>query len=225
MKVLGYILCLLAFASYARLVMTIRRLVSESRELNAKVAFNWFWWLPAWSLHREFYPGSSVRRQIVVGFLVTFLLMAMGMACIAVAIVHTAHPAAEGQNGKDQRRELGTSPRGSRPGFATWSLGGPGSPLADRRATIWALAGHIRYFVLPGGSLWPASLRSDSHRCLGLVLPQQRFMRVGLAAHSRGSLSNLQRRDSSRTLLGKCTQLHSHHSRSARCAGVPDEPL
>ena len=88
MQITGYILLVFAFGSYARLILTIRRLVAESRQMESDTRFNWFWWTPAWKVHRAAYPTSSVRRQIVTGFLLTFALMAAGMTCVAVGSIH-----------------------------------------------------------------------------------------------------------------------------------------
>jgi hypothetical protein len=89
LKIAGYMMFLFAFVSYARLILTIRRLVAESRQIGSNTRFNWFWWTPAWKVHRVAYPASLVRRQIAAGFLLTFVLMAAGMACIAVGIMGT----------------------------------------------------------------------------------------------------------------------------------------
>ncbi|RZU35635.1 hypothetical protein [Edaphobacter modestus] len=89
MKIAGYILFLFAFGSYARLILTIRQLVTESRQLRTETRFNWFWWIPALKVHRVAYPTSPVRRRIVTGFLLTFVLMAAGLACIGVEVMRT----------------------------------------------------------------------------------------------------------------------------------------
>ena len=89
MKIAGYMLFLVAFVSYARLILTIRRLVAESRLPGSDTRFNWFWWTPAWKVHRVAYPTSSVRRHIVIGFLLTFVLMAAGIICLAVEAMDT----------------------------------------------------------------------------------------------------------------------------------------
>jgi hypothetical protein len=89
MKIAGYVMFLLAFGSYASLILTIRRLVAESRQVGTDARFNWFWWVPAWKVHRVAYPTSPVRRYIVRRFLLTFVLLAAGMACLARGIMGT----------------------------------------------------------------------------------------------------------------------------------------
>jgi hypothetical protein len=63
MKIAGYVVFLLAFGSYARLILMIRRLVAESRQI-----------------------GTDARFR---GFLLTFVLLAAGMACLARGIMGT----------------------------------------------------------------------------------------------------------------------------------------
>jgi len=85
MRVVGYLLAALSLYSYATTVHAIWRLVAETKQLNTGVHFNRFWWTPAWRLHRNAYPESNLRRQIVTRFTLTFALMVAAMGCIAIA--------------------------------------------------------------------------------------------------------------------------------------------
>jgi ABC-type phosphate transport system permease subunit len=87
MKIAGYILFVFAFFSYGATISSIWRLVAETRNTKTSVNFNRFWWTPAWKVHRNAYPESSVRKQIVMRFITTFTLMIAAMACIAIAMV------------------------------------------------------------------------------------------------------------------------------------------
>jgi hypothetical protein len=83
MRIVGYAFMVAAFFFYVKTIQSIWTLVAESRILKPEMNFNRLWWLPAWNLHRNAYPGSCVRRRIVQRFAVTFALMLAGMGFIA----------------------------------------------------------------------------------------------------------------------------------------------
>ena len=83
LKLLTGMLFASALAAYAITWKAIFRLIGEARQIGSEVRFNRFWWLPAWRVHKTAYPDSSTRRQIVVSFAMTFLLMIVAMGCLA----------------------------------------------------------------------------------------------------------------------------------------------
>jgi hypothetical protein len=87
MTIIGYVLMALGFVAYGSILRAIFRLVAETRQLNSDARFNRFWWTPAWKIHRAAYPLSRIRKQIVVLFLLTFILVCAGTACIAINFV------------------------------------------------------------------------------------------------------------------------------------------
>ena len=83
MEFVGYGLMASAIFFYVTTWKTIWILVAESRQVKSTVSFNRIWWLPAWKVHCEAYPGSPLRKRIVQLFAVTFALMLAGMGFIA----------------------------------------------------------------------------------------------------------------------------------------------
>ena len=77
--VLGYFLWAAALVSYFLLLRAISCMVSEARSTGSHGRFSWFWWIPAWKLHRGVYPTSHLRDRIVQLYVLTFLLMTAGM--------------------------------------------------------------------------------------------------------------------------------------------------
>ena len=69
MRIAGYILFLLAFASYAKLVQTIRQLVAQARQVGSDARFNWFWWTPAWRV------GGMATIRVEMGQIDTSYLL------------------------------------------------------------------------------------------------------------------------------------------------------
>jgi hypothetical protein len=82
MKVAGYMLFAVALLFYVAIVRSIRRLISEVRQLNTGVRFNRFWWPLALKAHRNAYPASNVRKRIVVGFPLTIALLLASVECL-----------------------------------------------------------------------------------------------------------------------------------------------
>ena len=91
MRVLAYCIFVIAFFSYGKTVQAIWQLVAETRALNSGVQFNRFWWMPAWKVHRAAYSASPLRRSFVIRFAITFALLVVSMACIALSILHNSH--------------------------------------------------------------------------------------------------------------------------------------
>ncbi len=89
MKIAGYILMVFALVSYGMIIRAVFSLVDETRALNSGVWFNRFWWMPALRVHRIAFPASSSRKRIAFRFVLTFVLMLAGMACISLAIVRS----------------------------------------------------------------------------------------------------------------------------------------
>lgn len=87
MRVVGFGLILLALVSYVSTVRAIWTLVRESRRVEPAARLGLFWWLPAWRVHRQAYPASRLRKQIVTRFGLTFGLMLAGMGFVAVYTV------------------------------------------------------------------------------------------------------------------------------------------
>jgi len=82
LKIIGYIFFIVAMASYIKSLSSIFQLVQESRKVQPEAKISRLRWLPAWKIHRSYYPLSKLRRSIVFRFLSTFLLMIAAMACI-----------------------------------------------------------------------------------------------------------------------------------------------
>jgi ABC-type phosphate transport system permease subunit len=90
MKTVGYLLFLVAAIFYVRTIKAIWQLVDESQKLKTRQRFNRFWWTPAWKVHREAYPESLLRRQIVTRFVITFLCMILAIAVLGYATIYVA---------------------------------------------------------------------------------------------------------------------------------------
>lgn len=90
MKVVGYLVFLVALIFYVMTWREIWQLVDETRKLESCTNFNRFWWTPAWRVHRTAYPESRLRRRIVVRFLLTFGVMMIAMACFGYAFIHVS---------------------------------------------------------------------------------------------------------------------------------------
>lgn len=88
MKIVSYIGLVIAFCFYVKWIQTIWKLVDESRHLETGVRFNRFNWTPAWRVHKQGYPDSSVRKQIVIYFLLTTAFLFAAMACLAYSSLH-----------------------------------------------------------------------------------------------------------------------------------------
>ena len=86
MTVIGYVLFTLALVSYGATVKAIWTLVGESKRVESEKRFNRFWWLPAWRIHRKVYPDSSLRRQIVTRFALTFALVVISTTCVGAGM-------------------------------------------------------------------------------------------------------------------------------------------
>ncbi len=86
MTVMGYILFALALVCYVATVKAIWILVSESNGVEPQRDFNRFWWMPAWKVHRRAFPKSSLRRQIVTRFILTFALVVVSTACVFIGL-------------------------------------------------------------------------------------------------------------------------------------------
>lgn len=89
MGIVGYLLFALALFFYVTTVKAIWRLVSESKAIGVapRNSFNRFWWMPAWKVHREAFPESYLRRQIIIRFALTWVLMIVAVACIALPMI------------------------------------------------------------------------------------------------------------------------------------------
>ncbi|NYF89081.1 ABC-type phosphate transport system permease subunit [Edaphobacter lichenicola] len=87
-KTTGYILFMAAFVVYAMIWQAIWQLVSENRQAYPDKRFGRFWWAPAWRVHRNSYPSSNLRRQIVMLFMLTFALLCAAMVCIGYSMLH-----------------------------------------------------------------------------------------------------------------------------------------
>ena len=90
MKFAGFALFAVAAVLYIWTVRTIWHLVNESKRLGSGVRFNRWRWTPAWKVHRAAYPASALRRQIVIGFLLTWGVGVLALACIAYADIHAS---------------------------------------------------------------------------------------------------------------------------------------
>jgi hypothetical protein len=77
----------LALSCYALTVKSVWQLVAECREVAPDGRFNRFWWTPAWKIHRRSFPNSSLRRQILLLFSSTFLLLLIATACMGMGII------------------------------------------------------------------------------------------------------------------------------------------
>jgi len=90
-KIAGLIFFLGALISYLGIWRSIAQLVKESRQARPDIRLSGIWWLPAWDIHQTNFPSSPVRRQLLIRFLWTFVLMTLAMACIGYSIVHGVH--------------------------------------------------------------------------------------------------------------------------------------
>ena len=88
MRFAGFALFAVTAILYIWTVRTIWHLVDESKRLGSGVRFNRWRWTPAWKVHKEAYPTSPLRRQIVIRFLLTWGIGALALAFIAYADVH-----------------------------------------------------------------------------------------------------------------------------------------
>jgi hypothetical protein len=82
--VIIYALFLIALYFYVALIRAVGQLVAESRKLNTGARFNRLWWHPAWRLHRENYPTSGARKQIVTRFALAFAFISLATACMGI---------------------------------------------------------------------------------------------------------------------------------------------
>ena len=89
MKIAAYILFALAVALYIWTMRTIWQLVRETNNLGAGARFSYWWWTPAWKVHRAANPSSPLRRRIIARFLLTWAIGILAMLSIAYATVHS----------------------------------------------------------------------------------------------------------------------------------------
>ena len=85
MSIAFYGLFLVALVFYVQTWRSIKRLVTEARQTGNTARFNLLWWTPARRVHREAYPASPVRKQILLNFSLAFVFLLAAMACVAVA--------------------------------------------------------------------------------------------------------------------------------------------
>jgi len=90
MRFAGFSLFAVTAILYILTVRKIWHLVDESKRLDSRVRFNRWRWTPAWKVHREAYPASPLRRQIVIRFLLTWVVGAVALACVAYADIHAS---------------------------------------------------------------------------------------------------------------------------------------
>jgi hypothetical protein len=90
MKIGFYFFFAISAFFFVRTVRTIWRLVAESRLLESEVRFNRFNWTPALKVHRIGYLESPVRRQIVIGFLLSWTFMIVAVLCLAYSVIHSS---------------------------------------------------------------------------------------------------------------------------------------
>lgn len=81
---LGCALFLVAFFFYVRLVRTIWRMVDICRAHEPSRQFSRFWWMPAWRYHKRHFPESDLRKRIVFGFALCWVLMMGAVVFIAI---------------------------------------------------------------------------------------------------------------------------------------------
>ena len=90
MRLVGYAFIAVTVILYIWTIRTMWHLVDESKRLESGVRFNRWFWTPAWNVHREAYPASLLRQQIVTRFLLAWGVAALAVACIAYADLHTS---------------------------------------------------------------------------------------------------------------------------------------
>jgi hypothetical protein len=83
---LGCALFLIAFFFYARLWRSIWRLVDMCRADDPSRRFSRLWWTPAWRYHKRRFPESDLRKQIVLGFALCWVIMAAALVCWAFQV-------------------------------------------------------------------------------------------------------------------------------------------
>jgi hypothetical protein len=88
MRILAICFWVLALVSYLSTVRALRTLVREARQHSPTARLTFIWWIPAWKIHREACPASTLRNGIVARFAITFLMMLVGIVCLAVDVVH-----------------------------------------------------------------------------------------------------------------------------------------
>ena len=82
LAVLGCVLFAVTLFFYVLLWRTIRRMVHACRADEPSRRFSLFWWLPAWGYHKRRFQESKLRKQIVLGFALTWVFMVSGFALI-----------------------------------------------------------------------------------------------------------------------------------------------
>ena len=59
----------------------------RSNGVELQRRFNRFWWMPAWKVHRRAFPKSSLRRQIVTRFAITFALVVVSTIFMGLGVL------------------------------------------------------------------------------------------------------------------------------------------
>jgi len=77
MSFIGSLLMMIAMVLYFKTWQAIRRLVNEANRVSPPARYSLLWWLPAWKVHARVYSTSSARRNIVVQFLLTFVVLSL----------------------------------------------------------------------------------------------------------------------------------------------------
>ena len=88
MMVVGILFGLITFVVYVSLLRTTKQLVREVNEADATASFTWFRWNKAWRPHRALFPGSTLRRGVILRFVLCWILMAVGVLCVGIARIH-----------------------------------------------------------------------------------------------------------------------------------------
>jgi hypothetical protein len=81
---LGCALFLVGLFFYVRCWRTIWRLVDMCRADDPSRRFSRLWWTSAWRYHKRHFPESDLRKQIVLGFALTWVIMSVGFVLIAI---------------------------------------------------------------------------------------------------------------------------------------------
>ena len=86
--VFGIAFFVAAFWIYVRVILSTRKLVEEAGQLYPHRTFSCWFWIYAWKPHSAAAPESPVRREIVRGFLMCWLFMILGLACVVFSMQH-----------------------------------------------------------------------------------------------------------------------------------------
>jgi hypothetical protein len=85
LRTVGFVLFAIGMVFYVRLIGAIWRLVDECRAHEPSQKFSKFFWISAWRYHKRRLTENPLRKQIVYGFVLTWLFGVGGFALIVLS--------------------------------------------------------------------------------------------------------------------------------------------